>query len=133
MSKNEKPTEVKSKITELKPSPSKGGWKDAITTHLLLFGFWMTPKEELQSRLKNPSKQSMVMTWVHLIGSLLFISLILLGAFEGPEAVHQMLIGNFRYYTNTLLDWALYTYLLIFVLTLDIAVVLPLILGSFFN
>jgi hypothetical protein len=94
-------------------SPIRASWASALTGHLLLSGYLLTPRRELERIASEPSTRTLALSVLNAIACVSFAAIGLLGIVDGPEAVHALLGGNFLAMSQFLDGPVIVTYLVL--------------------
>jgi MFS family permease len=110
----------------LSETPSSSvSWKQVIHDHFLLFGFYLTSKDELKRILTSEPRKRLGVALLNAVGCAAIISLAVQGIMDGPEVLSGYLAGNFTIWSKTLFGWGIYTFLFLFALIFGIGFFLP--------
>ncbi|MHA1792822.1 MAG: hypothetical protein ACTSVI_09275 [Promethearchaeota archaeon] len=108
-------------------------WRDALIQSLLLFSYLFIPGKELRSAIDKKSNKLVLVSIFMFLGSILFVSLGLQGMLDGPEVIHEFILGNLMVHSQTLLDAAIVTYGFLLMVVSLMAILLPFIITSLMN
>ncbi|MHA1338354.1 MAG: hypothetical protein ACTSRZ_00450 [Promethearchaeota archaeon] len=108
-------------------------WKEAFQIHLLLFGYWVTPTSILRQIIKIKSKKVFIISLLNAIGISILITFSLVGILDGPSTMVELLKFNIFVWSKMLLNYGIYTFLLIFACIIGVGFITPFLLVIIIN
>lgn len=108
-------------------------WRKAIGFHLLLFGYWLTPKSALQEVIKSKNSKILILALLNIIICTFISTLGLLGIIDGQEVIVELLKFNPFIWSKMLFNYGIYSFILLFGTILGIGFFIPLITLTIIN
>jgi hypothetical protein len=113
---------------KIQSKPDELTWREACKNHFLLFGYWMANSQDINSLMQKKSKKQIILAILNTIFCSLIVSVAFQGILDGPEILSNYLQLNFTTWSKTLFDWAIITYIFLFVIIFGVGFVFPYIL-----
>ena len=109
------------------------GLKGKVMATFVLFGYLFVSPSKIKEILARRDRIIVLIGVLEAIGMSLVTSLAVLGMLDGPGVVQQLLVGNYTIHSQTLLTWAIYSFLFILMIILGAGFVAPFLLNLLFN
>lgn len=108
-------------------------WKEAISIHFLLFGYWLTPRTILKKVIEKKNKKIGLFAILNILICSFISAMALLGILDGQEVIVELLTFNPYIWSKMLFNYGIYSFLLLFASIIGIGFILPLILSLIIN